>query len=271
MSDPTGSASPADQTNIENIFGDLLGHLNSDHEVREEIKTTVRELEQTGRGLVTKLQAMHNVSDGDGTVDVVGRNKALCAPLRKTMETEVRAQYALLAEKIPQGQYYRYCDHWRFVTQRLCFIASSLIYLETLALATRDQVADLLGLAKKGDAATKTFHLDLEDYLHGLLQLGSELSRYSLNCVTAGDYRSPLAIAKFIGDLDSGFRLLNLKNDNLRKRFDGLKYDLKKCEEVVYDITLRGLVPRPQQQDITVRTENGEAVETVPSVPLNAT
>ena len=94
--------------------------------------------------------------------------------------------------------------------------------------------------------------------------------------MTAGDYRSPLAIAKFIGDLDSGFRLLNLKNDNLRKRFDGLKYDLKKCEEVVYDITLRGLVPRPQQQDITVKTENGEAVETVPSVPgtsvpLNAT
>lgn len=66
--------------------------------------------------------------------------------------------------------------------------------------------------------------------------------------MTAGDYQSPLAIAKFIGDLDAGFRLLNLKNDNLRKRFDGLKYDLKKCEEVVYDITLRGLVPRQQQQ-----------------------
>ena len=71
----------------------------------------------------------------------------------------------------------RYCDHWKFVTQRLCFIASLLIYLETSSLATRDQVADLLGLAKKGDAFSKTFHLDLEDYLHGLLQLVSELSR----------------------------------------------------------------------------------------------
>ena len=37
------------------------------------------------------------------------------------------------------------------------------------------------------------------------------------------------------------FRLLNLKNDNLRKKFDGIKYDLKKVEEVVYDLSIRGL------------------------------
>ena len=43
--------------------------------------------------------------------------------------------------------------------------------------------------------------------------------------------------------MDSGFRLLNLKNDSLRKRFDALKYDLKKVEEVVYDLTIRGLKP----------------------------
>jgi len=262
MSDIADTA-PAAQPDIENLFKDLLGYLNCDHDVREEIKSAVRELEQTGRGLITKLQAMHNVNAGDGAVDVVERNKALCAAVRKTVETEVRAQYVVIAEKIPQGQYYRYCDHWRFITQRLCFIASLLIYLETLSLATREQVAYLLGLARRGDSTTKTFHMDLEDYLHGLLQLGSELSRYALNCVTAGDFQSPMAIAKFVGDLDAGFRLLNLKNDNLRKRFDGLKYDLKKCEEVVYDITLRGLVPRPQQQSSAMKAEGGAAGETV--------
>ena len=62
-----------------------------------------------------------------------------------------------------------------------------------------------------------------------------------MNAVTAGDYARPIRIAKFIGELDSGFRLLNLKNNSLRKRFDGLKYDLKKVEEVVYDVTIRGL------------------------------
>lgn len=37
--------------------------------------------------------------------------------------------------------------------------------------------------------------------------------------------------------------MLNLKNDGLRKRFDALKYDVKKIEEVVYDIKIRGLTP----------------------------
>ena len=41
-----------------------------------------------------------------------------------------------------------------------------------------------------------------------------------------------------------GFRLLNLKNDSLRKRFDALKYDVKKIEEVVYDLSIRGLRSR---------------------------
>ena len=48
-------------------------------------------------------------------------------------------------------------------------------------------------------------------------------------------------IAEFLNSLHTGFRLLNLKNDNLRKRFDSIKYDLKKVEEVVYDISIRGL------------------------------
>lgn len=66
-------------------------------------------------------------------------------------------------------------------------------------------------------------------------------ARLAVNSVTAGDYSRPLRIAKFIAELDAGFRLLNLKNDSLRKRFDVLKYDLKKVEEIVYDLTIRGL------------------------------
>lgn len=51
----------------------------------------------------------------------------------------------------------------------------------------------------------------------------------------------------FMAELDAGFRLLNLKNDSLRKKFDGLKYDLKKVEEVVYDLTIRGLKPASEE------------------------
>lgn len=99
----------------------------------------------------------------------------------------------------------------------------------------------------------------------GLLQLSSELvsvfifannycnkfvlhlfqARFAVNAVTNGDYNRPLQIAKFVSELNAGFRLLNLKNDTLRKRFDALKYDVKKIEEVVYDLSIRGLKPGP--------------------------
>ena len=62
-----------------------------------------------------------------------------------------------------------------------------------------------------------------------------------MNCVTIGNYKRPQCIAAFLSELDAAFRLLNLKNDSLRKKFDGLKYDLKKVEEVVYDLSIRGL------------------------------
>ena len=78
-------------------------------------------------------------------------------------------------------------------------------------------------------------------------------SRLSVNCVTSEDYSRPEKIAEFINSLNSGFRLLNLKNDNLRKKFDGIKYDLKKVEEVVYDLSIRGL-----NKPIVKQVEGGE-------------
>lgn len=55
-----------------------------------------------------------------------------------------------------------------------------------------------------------------------------------------------MQISNFVAELNAGFRLLNLKNDSLRKRFDALKYDVKKIEEVVYDLSIRGLKPAQQ-------------------------
>ncbi len=68
-------------------------------------------------------------------------------------------------------------------------------------------------------------------------------SRLAVNSVILEDYKRPFEISTFISDVIAGFRLLNLKNDNLRKKFDALKYDVKKVEEVVYDISIRGMKP----------------------------
>lgn len=212
------------------LFVELQNGLSADQDVREEIRKVVQLLEQTAREILILLHGVHHETG------------LSCIPEKCLKAREhfpaIRTHLAALATKFPSDQYYRYHDQWRFVLQRLVFQAAFLVYLENEELVTRDAVAEILGIESDRD---KGFHLDIEDYLSGVLNLASELSRLAVNSVTAGDYTRPLRISSFINELDFGFRLLNLKNDSLRKRYDGLKYDVKKIEEVVYDLSIRGL------------------------------
>lgn len=99
------------------------------------------------------------------------------------------------------------------------------------------------------------FHLTLEEYLLSLTDLTSDLSRLATNAVTMGDFELPLTISSFIKDLFAGFQVLNLKNDILRKRADAVKYDVKRVEDVVYDLSLRGLVKRTAEGDTEMKQE----------------
>jgi len=92
--------------------------------------------------------------------------------------------------------------------------------------------------------SSDAFHITIEDYLLALTSTIEELARLAPNAVTLGDYSRPLQISRFIKDIHAGFQLLNLKNDALRRRSDGIKYSVKKVEDVVYDLSLRGLVPK---------------------------
>ncbi len=83
--------------------------------------------------------------------------------------------------------------------------------------------------------------LDLEEYLIGIAGLPQELSRLCVNSVRLGNYTLPKEISVFCNDLYSAFRLLNLKNDALRRKFDSIKYAVSKIEEVLYDVSIRKL------------------------------
>jgi hypothetical protein len=91
------------------------------------------------------------------------------------------------------------------------------------------------------------FHITIEEYLLGLIAVIDELSRLAINSVTLGDNAMAVQISGFIKDLHAGFQVLNLKNDILRKRVDSIKYAVKKVEDVVYDLSLRNLIPQESQ------------------------
>ncbi|CAL8389196.1 translin [Gadus morhua] len=219
---------------VTEMFADIQGFLSADQDIREDIRKVVQQLEQAAREILTLLQSVHQPT---GFKEIPTK----CAKAREMFCT-VRTHMADLKTKFPAEQYYRFQEHWRFVLQRLAFLATFVGYLECEALVTREEAAKIIGIEVVREEG---FHLGVEDYLAGVLIMASELSRLAVNSVTAGDYSRPLRISNFINELDSGFRLLNLKNDPLRKRYDGLKYDVKKIEEVVYDLSIRGLSKEP--------------------------
>jgi len=87
------------------------------------------------------------------------------------------------------------------------------------------------------------FHITTQEYLLAVCNLPDELARLATNSVTLKDFEHAVRIQGFVKDLFAGFLLLNLKNDILRRKVDGIKYSVKKTEEIVYDLTVRNLVP----------------------------
>ncbi|XP_028393768.1 translin-like [Dendronephthya gigantea] len=213
------------------LFSSFQSYLDKDQDVREKINGAVRNLEKTTRCILAILQAVHHSPQKKNI-------SAICQQAEEMFGT-LKSQFSELILLIPAGQYYRFHDQWRFVSQRAAFLASFLVYLKSDKLITRKELAGMLGIKVNREEG---FHIDLDDFLTGLLLLANELSRLAVNCVTAEEYERPQNISSFVSELDAGFRLLNLKNDFLRKKFDGLKYDLKKIEEVVYDIKIRCLI-----------------------------
>ncbi|CAK1548809.1 unnamed protein product [Leptosia nina] len=219
---------------INTIFGEFQKNLDQEQEIREVIRNICKDVDQISRETTTVLQVIHH----DETAI-----PAACLKARELFE-KANVGYNKLKEVVPSGDYYKYQDHWRYMTQRYCYLISLTIWLEKGLLATHETVAAILGIS--AEEQKEGFHLDIEEYLVGLLHLCTELARLAVNSVTHGDYNKPQQISKFVMELNAGFRLLNLKNDHLRKRFDALKYDVKKIEEVVYDLSIRGLLPKTE-------------------------
>ncbi|CAB3375613.1 Hypothetical predicted protein [Cloeon dipterum] len=239
------------------LFSDFSEYIRKEQDLKEKIRDEVKNLEHIAREITMIMQNVHqNPAQDEGEyfckahtlsilIDVYISVLKCCNSSRANFAT-CKTHYAQLAALVPVNQFYHFNDMWRFATQKLAFLVSLTFFLETGKLASFEEVAESLGLKPERE---KGFHLDLEDYLTGLLQMASELARFATNSVTSGNYDRPIEISKFVSELNAGFRLLNLKNDSLRKKFDALKYDVKKIEEIVYDVSIRGLRPAAGNAD----------------------
>ncbi|KAF8318961.1 Translin [Clavulina sp. PMI_390] len=210
---------------------ELREHLEQEAVVREKIRDEANNFEKATRLIVGHLNTLHSTPPSQIS-DLVSSAKPLLLSCRE--------HTAQISECVPPHQFWRWKETWTRTLQTAVFAAALIEFLDSGRLISMATVNELLGI----DATWKDrLYLQVEDYLHGLITLINELSRLAVNMVTMGDFNGPFKISEFVRDLFAGFSLLNLKNDSLRRRFDSIKYDMKRIEEVVYDITLRKLRP----------------------------
>ena len=79
-----------------------------------------------------------------------------------------------------------------------------------------------------------------EDYLSGLCDLTGELVRKAIYDVIHKKFDEASRIKELVHDIYGEFLKLHLRNGDLRKKSDSIKWNLKKLEEVMYDISMKG-------------------------------
>ena len=224
-------------SDVHGIFNSLRTQLSGDQEVKELIHHSLDPMEEAVRELYTALQAVHN--PGQLTTQAIcQRSEALLHIARERL--------GALRSAVPIGRYYKFNFMWSFSMHRLVTCIALMHFLNGGTLISLQDVSVQLQI--DSETGPDKFPLTLEEYLVGVLLLASELSRLAVNSVIQGNYKQPFEIFKFVSELNAGFKLLHFKNDQLRKKYDSLKYDIRKIEEVVYDLTLRGLKPESEVQ-----------------------
>ncbi|KAE8149537.1 recombination hotspot-binding protein [Aspergillus avenaceus] len=225
------------------IFEDLQNKIDEETAIRDELHQIVQTLARNGRSTQAVLSRAHSTPADQLKPVLDDTTREILA--QKEQVTRLKE----LADKQP---FYKYNGVWTRELQNLVSSIELCAWLggfeeykssPSASFLTIEEVGKFLEIPvnlKEQDA----FHLTIEEYLLALISMVEELARLAVNSVTLGDYTRPLQIGNFVKDLFAGFQLLNLKNDILRKRSDGIKYSVKKVEDVVYDLSLRNLIPQ---------------------------
>lgn len=82
----------------------------------------------------------------------------------------------------------------------------------------------------------KQLSIDAENYLLGICDFTGELARMAVNKAIKKDKKSVEKIRDVIDDILGEFLKFNLRNGELRKKYDSIKWNLNKVEQVLYDL-----------------------------------
>ncbi|KAG0646223.1 Translin [Hyphodiscus hymeniophilus] len=224
------------------IFESLQTKIDEDAEAREQIRAILQTLERQGKTTQSVLSRVHSTP--------AAHLSPVISSAEKSIIDEI-ASVKSLAEIASKSPYYKYNGMWSRDVQNVIFAILFCGWLGGMGTSDAGKLLTIEEVGKVLDVPVNlkdqdAFHISIEEYLQALITLIEELARLAINSVTLGDYQQPLQISQFVKDLHAGFQILNLKNDSLRRRSDSIKYNVKKIEDIVYDLSLRNLIPKAE-------------------------
>ncbi|RMF54416.1 hypothetical protein D6745_05350 [Candidatus Woesearchaeota archaeon] len=98
-------------------------------------------------------------------------------------------------------------------------------------------------LEKNGRLPTsKELNVDPEHYLLGVCDLSGEMVRKAVNLAIKGKYSEVVRIKDFVDSLYFQLSKFDFRNSDLRKKYDAVRWDLKRIEDLVLELKMRGIV-----------------------------
>jgi len=76
----------------------------------------------------------------------------------------------------------------------------------------------------------------------GLCDLTGELVRKAVNDVIKKNFKQAMEIKDLVDEIYGEFLKFNLRNSELRRKSDQIKWNLKKLEDVVFELKLKGKI-----------------------------
>ncbi|KAH6636768.1 Translin [Chaetomium tenue] len=230
------------------LFDELKTKIEEDTNVRKELDQILDDLNQQVSFTQGVLSRIHSTPRSKYSTLL----NQIEGGIQKQIETV--SKLSAFASQFP---YYKYNHKWTRMVQDA--VATVIICAWLGGMSTDSKPGEVGRLLTPEDIGRAfnvpvnlkdrdAFHITIEEYLLGLITVIDDLSRLAVNSVTLGDNSMAVQISGFIKDLHAGFQVLNLKNDILRKRVDSIKYAVKKVEDVVYDLSLRNLIPAQEPQ-----------------------
>ncbi|MBD3249874.1 hypothetical protein GF336_07545 [Candidatus Woesearchaeota archaeon] len=84
--------------------------------------------------------------------------------------------------------------------------------------------------------------VNTEHYLFGLIDLTGELGRKAVQLAGKDSFDEVVKIKESVSEIYGELLKFDFRDSDMRRKFDSVKYDLKKLEDLVLDLKLKGKI-----------------------------